>query len=304
MNVTTTLLNQILLMFLLIAVGYFLYKKGFLTQQGSKELGNLLIWIIIPSAILHSFNIPFSYQKSSELLISSSLALFAMFLSIGVSYLAFGTRRPIDNMASSFCSAAFMGIPLVTATLGSDAVFYIGSLVVLVNILQWTYGMFVMTGQKGHIQLRTVLFNPPFIAFMLGLVLFISPIKLPSIATSVLVSVKSINTPVAMFILGCYLAQTEIRSMVRNKNLYIVSFFRLLLIPLLTILFFKLIPFGNDTMKLAVLMTASAPVASTVAVYAQRANKDVGYAVQTICFSTLVSLATLPLIVTIATYLW
>lgn len=304
MNVTTTLLNQILLMFLLIAVGYFLYKKGFLTQQGSKELGYLLIWIIIPSAILHSFNIPFTYQKGIELLISFSLALFAMVISIGVSYLAFGIRRPIDNMASSFCSAAFMGIPLVSATLGSDAVFYIGSLVVLVNILQWTYGMFVMTGQKDHIKLRTILFNPPFIAFMLGLILFISPIKLPSIATSVLVSVKSINTPVAMFILGCYLAQTEIRSMIRIKSLYIVSFFRLLLIPLLTILFFKLIPFGNDTMKLALLITASAPVASTVAVYAQRAKRDVGYAVQTICFSTLVSLATLPLIVTIATYLW
>ena len=185
MNVTATLLNQILLMFLLIAIGYFLYKKGFLTQQGSKELGNLLIWIIIPSAILHSFNIPFTYQKGSELLISFSLALFTMLISIGVSYLAFGIRRPIDNMASSFCSAAFMGIPLVSATLGSDAVFYIGSLVVLVNILQWTYGMFVMTGQKDHIKLRTILSNPPFIAFMLGLVLFVSPFKLPPIATNV-----------------------------------------------------------------------------------------------------------------------
>ena len=140
------LLKQICIMFLLIAVGIYLVKKGFLSEQGGKDLGAILLKVVIPCVVVKSYIVEFTPERAADLAISAALALLALVIAMVISWLVFGTRGRIENFGASFCNVGFIGIPLVQAALGESAVFYLASFIALLNILQWTYGVLIMTG--------------------------------------------------------------------------------------------------------------------------------------------------------------
>ena len=107
-----------------------------------------------------------------------------------------------------------------------------------------------------------------------------------------------------MFTVGVYLAQIDIRDLIRRKALYAVAGTRLLLIPALSLVLLCLLPAEMHDMKLALLLACSCPVGVNVAVYAQLHGKDYGYAVETVILSTALSLLSIPCIVWIASRLW
>ena len=74
MELTIILLRQIAIMALLMAVGYALRKKEFLTEQGTKDLGALLLRVIIPCVVLRSYMVDYTPRRLRELLLSAGLA--------------------------------------------------------------------------------------------------------------------------------------------------------------------------------------------------------------------------------------
>ena len=178
-----------------------------------------------------------------------------------------------------------MGIPIATAIIGNENVFYISAFVALLNILQWTYGVVVMTESKDCIKLDKLIKNPILIAMVIGLSIFFLQIPVPEVATKTISSLASLNAPTAMIILGVYLAQTDIKSVFVGKEMYITSFIRLVFIPVFTLLMLYFLPI-NQNIKLAVIIAASAPIGSNVAVFAQIYNLDYKHAVKTVCLTT------------------
>ena len=69
------LLERIAIMALLMAVGVYLSRKGFLSEQGSRDLGAILLRIIIPCVIIKSYITEYSHQRLLELGLSALLAL-------------------------------------------------------------------------------------------------------------------------------------------------------------------------------------------------------------------------------------
>ena len=67
MEIMIVLFKQIFLMFIYMMIGYVLYKKKLVTKQGSKELGSLLLYIILPMAIIKPYLIDFSREKLEAL---------------------------------------------------------------------------------------------------------------------------------------------------------------------------------------------------------------------------------------------
>ena len=132
-------------------IGLILSKTGLLTERGSKELANILLYIVIPCVIIRSYITEFTTNKLYGLLLSALLAIIAFIISIAVSYTVYGVRKPIANFGTAFCNAGFIGIPLITAVFGSDAAFYVASFASILNLLQWTYGIVVITGRRDMI---------------------------------------------------------------------------------------------------------------------------------------------------------
>lgn len=303
MEIVGLLLKQVLIMFALMGVGYIAYGKKWITDQGTKDIGKLLLNVAIPVIVISNFCVERTAAKTQDLLSSAALSILCMLISIVLSVLIFHKSDRIAEFSSAFSNAGFIGIPLVQATFGSGAVFYISIMIVLINLLQWTYGVFTITDDKSVMDLKKVATNPIVISVLIGLVLYFGNIKLPSTVSSLFTSISSINTPLAMFSSGVYLAQSDLLGMLRKKQVYFVSFIRLLLIPLVITAVFRFLPFGSEELKLAILCAAACPVGSNVAIFAQQYDKDYKSGVEYVCVSTLLSILTLPLIVYIATLL-
>jgi len=301
MDIALLVLNQTILMFLLMSVGFVLRKMGLLSVQGVKELCNLLIYVVIPSVIIKAYFIEKTDQITNELLLSFVFAIVALAISMLVAWIVFGKRYPVENFSTSFASAGFIGIPLVSAVLGLQAVFYITGMVACLNILQYTYGQSLLKGDFKSLTLRKILLNPIIIGLGIGLLIYFTGFKTPEMIKSVVNSASALNAPIAMFVVGTYLTQVDFTTLIKSKITFLTSFFRLLVIPILTLLVFSLIP-GNALMKLAVLLAASAPVGFNVVVFCQLNNVECTDGVKDVCMSSVLSILTMPLIVYIASY--
>lgn len=307
MEIFFTLLQQLIIMFIYMFIGYVLFKKNKITDQGTKDLGTLLIWLIMPALIINGFCVEFSTEKLFQLIFSTLLALLALALAMFISKLLYH-KSPVDSFSSTFSNAGFMGIPLVTATLGADAVFYVTGFLALMNVLQQTYGVKILrtTDNKPHkISWKQLLFHPLIISPIIGLIIFCSGFggSLPMAVSTSIDGIASMTSPLAMIVLGTYLAQTDLKEPFTSIPLYKQSSVRLLLIPFVTILIFYFLPVDN-TIKLAVTISASAPVATTTSIYAHQHEQDYTYAGQTIALSTLLSVITLPVVVLIANLIY
>ena len=293
------LLRQIAIMALLMAVGIYLSRKGFLSPQGTKDLGAILLRIIIPCVIVKSYITTYSRERLLELALSAGLALAAFILAMGIAYLVYGKRRRIENFASAFCNAGFIGIPLAQAVIGDEGVFYMAASVALLNLFQWTYGVYIMTDRRDSISAKTIAKNPVVIAIVIGIALFLSHLPVPGIVTSTLGYIAGMNTPVAMILMGTYMAKLPWRKLL-DKRAYGCVLFRLVIIPAVVLLVFWALPISNQNVALAAYLAAATPVGANICVFAQQYDCDYEFSVVTVCLSTVLSIVTVPLMVSLA----
>ena len=299
------LIRQILQMFLLAGIGFLLFRCGKITREGSRTIGNILIYVSLPAVIINGFLVERTAEHVYGLLWSAAASFVLLLMSVLVSHFVF-RKDPVGAFASSFSNPGFFGIPLVIAALGEGAVFYAAPFIALLNIGQWTYGVSRLNGQPvlQGLQPKKLIRAPFVIALLAGVALFASRLPLPEIISGGLRTVAGLNTPLAMFTVGIYLAQTDIPGMLKRKSLGLISAVRLLAIPLIALLLLWLLPERMQEMRTVLLICAACPVGSNVAVYAQLYGKDYPYAVETVVFSTVLSLASIPLITYLSSLIW
>lgn len=288
------LLRQICMMFLLIALGVFLIKKNFLSEQGGKDLGAILLRIVIPCVILKSYITDHTPERAAGLAISAGMALIAFLTAMVISCIIFGKRRRIENFGASFCNVGFMGIPLVQSVFGDEAVFYLVSYIALLNVFQWTYGVFILTGDRDVIRIKRIITNPAIVAFLLGLIIFFLKLPVPKVIVSTLSSIAAMNTPIAMIILGSYLVKMSVSEMFTSKSAFLCVFVRLVVIPLVTLAVIYMIPGVRMEIRQVILIACSTPVGANVAIFAKQYDKDYRLSVVMVCLSTILCIITVP----------
>ena len=302
MDIINLLIKQIITMVLYMAVGFILFKGKKITREGSANLATLLIWLIVPVVVVKSYCVEPTPQRIQGLTVSAGATVLCLVLSIAIARLVY-PRRPIEHFGAAFSNAGFFGLPLVGAVFGEEAVFHITTFVALLNTLQWVYGVAVLKEEKLKPS-KSMILNPLVISLLIGLFLFFTGLgaKLPVILISTMGGISAMNAPLAMLVMGVYLAQADMKTLWNDRRLYFLSLVRLVLIPAVTLALLWLLPI-DKTVLLALLLTASAPVGANVAVYAQLHNKDYVYATKTVVTSTLLSLVSMPLILMLAQWL-
>ena len=264
---------------------------GLITQEGSKALAHLLLYCVLPCVVLKSFCIEYSAKGAVELAVSIAAGAGVLLLSMAVSWLFF-RKDPMAQIGVAFSNAGFMGLPLVTAVLGGEAVFYAAGFVALLNALQWTYGQAKLSGDKKYIQLGAVLKNPLVLSLLGGVMIYFCRIPVPQILRTPMGAIAGMNAPLAMIVLGVYLARTDLKAIFTRPRLYALSAVRLVCLMLL--------PAGWRQIGTVLIIVNAAPIGSNIAVYAQRLGLNSSYAVQMVCLSTLLSLITLPVMLSLA----
>jgi Predicted permeases len=304
MEIIFTIVQQVSMMYVLMAIGFVIYRKKLVNEEGTKQLSNLLVWVINPLIMLTRYQMEFSMIKLKELGISFVVSLGAMLLGFLIGKIVFKKEQRIDKFAIGFANAGFIGIPLVTSIMGIDKVFFLSAYLVCFNILSYTYGIYMVSGNKKLITVKSLALNPGIIAVIFGLLIFISPIKLPGIIFNAFNLVGQTNTPIAMILLGTYIAKSKLISLFSDKYAYFVCFVKLILIPLVIIIIFKFLPYELAEIKMVVLIAMCTPVGLTVPMFSQMYGGNYEYGAKLVGLSTLLSLATIPVILYLANMIW
>lgn len=298
-----TVFVQVLILFIFMGFGFVGEKKRFISEEGSKVISDVILYFVTPCLIINSLNIDFDAAKLKGLIICIIAFLSVLVFSAILAALAFRRKeaksKSVLMFATVFSNVGYMGIPLQKAVLGDEGVFYGSVCVAVFNVFVWTYGIVCMSSDKKLLSAKKLVLNPGIIAVSIGLVLFIFSIKLPSPVSSAISSMASLNTPLAMMVIGFNLARSNLISAFLDKRVYIISFLRLVLIPLFSL--FILLALGiRGTILVSLIIATSAPVAAATTVFSVKFEKDTELSVKLVAFSTLLSIFTMSAIVALA----
>ncbi len=304
----SALYTQIIVMFLLIGVGAVCYKYKLVTDTGSGQMSALLINFAAPAIIIHSFCREFDRDMLGKLIVAFVLSLLLLVISIGIATLVFrkdSADYADKRMCVIFSNNGFMALPLLQALYGDDGVF-IGSInIVATNIVIWTFGIWLLTraGNRGKIRLswQKILLNPGTIGFFIGLAIFLTSTTLPAVLDEPITFLGNLNTPLAMIVLGIYLAQSNLIDIVKDRSMYLVYLFRLLVIPFLTILIMQILHIDSDVAHVLIISIAT-PCAVAASMFAQLYGTNYRYSSRMIAFSTLLSAITMPMMLSLCAY--
>lgn len=296
MEIVSLLVWKILNMFIVMGIGAFLYKKEIISDRTTEELGKVLIQVVLPAVVLSQMWTEYSAQKQQTVIRCFVLGLLAQILAVGAAWIRF---RKDSDAASRGCSAfsnvGFFGIPVITAVMGSAAVFYVSPTVGTANLLMSTLLVAWFSRSTDAIKLRSVLLNPALISLVIGTALFFLKVPRPDIISDVLSTLNQLNTPVALLLSGAFLARSDLIGALRKPEVWRVTLWRLVLIPAGILLLFRLLPVGTVEEKTAVWISLSCPIGMNLPVYARLYDPDsVAVCAEEVCITTLLSILTLP----------
>ncbi|VDG20029.1 malate transport protein (putative) [Lactobacillus plantarum JDM1] [Lactiplantibacillus mudanjiangensis] len=298
----TQLTSQIILMFVLMLVGLMINKLGFMHAQTSTDLTNILLYVVSPCLIIKAFEQTFSTTRLQTLGRVMLGIIIIYVLMIVITQLAFKrvkdpNLRRIMRYGSVYSNAGFMGIPLTSSLFGSTGVFFAVASLAAFNIFSWTHGITLFTGQQGRRRdnLKQIILNPNIIAIVLGLILFVTALPVPTLANRAITTVSSINTPLSMIVIGNSLADVKFNRETLDKRLWWVLLLRNLMFPYLAIVILQLLGLTGVPLFTTVLMMAC-PVAGIVVLFTLKVHGEPGPAVAIMSLSTILSIVTIPLV--------
>lgn len=302
MNIVSIVFGQIVMMFLMMAVGAGAYKTGLVTEKGSAELSNITLYLVIPFVVLTSFQIDFDANIFHGIVITFVLGIIAHGLAILLSYVLVRgrdqDRTALERFSMVYPNCGFMGIPLAQAVLGSKGVIYITAFIAAQNLFIWSHGVASMQGSFKKESIKEVFKAPVMIATFAGLLCYLLQIKFPALVFRPLKAIADMNTPLAMMISGTAIAQTNLLKTLSKPRIYIMTALRLLIVPFVMFLILIFVPVAKD-LKILSLLATSASTAAITTMFAVKFKKDVGYAAELFAISTIAAIATLPLMISL-----
>lgn len=297
-------LSKVVILFVMVAAGYVCGKMNLISDGGAKEMTAVLFWIVTPCLIIVSLQNMIGKVSIGNLLLSGVLSVVCIAVSIGFSFLLFRKhpteRKKMLRFAVSYSNCGFMGLPLVYAVLGEQGVAYASMFIAAFNLFAWTHGVSSMKSEPG-IDLKKAILNPGILGLLAGLILFILSARLPEVLLTPMQYFSDLNTPLAMLVVGVYIAQIPLRELFEDNDLYRLSILRLLVVPFLC--FLILLPFHIDrTIFTTLLILSSAPSAANSVMFAAQFGGDTRLGSKAVAITTLFSAVTMPLFPILVNY--
>lgn len=292
------LLNLQGMLFLLIAAGVVLRKKGILPEGAKAILTDLVIYLILPCNIINSFFIEFNLEILKGFAV---ILTIASLIQIGCLMFAkvFYNREPESRKKvlqyGTVCSnAGFMGNPIAEGVYGAEGLMYASIFLIPQRIVMWSAGISYFTESPDRKEVvKKVLTHPCIVAVYIGMVLMTLQISLPVFLEDTIRSVGGCTTAVSMVLIGTILAEVEPGSIL-DKGIVKYSFIRLVLIPFLVFACCRLLHVDPLLSGVSVLLTGM-PAGSTTAILAAKYDGDYIFATKCVVITTLLSLVTIPL---------
>lgn len=301
--------GQVAVLFALMGVGALCRRLKWVDDAAAKGMVEVLVAVVTPCLVVEAFQRPFESALMRQLALAFLVVAAAHLVAIALACLFIRGGRPetrgVLRVAAAFGNAGFMGLPLEAAILGSEGVFFGIVYVAVFNVFIWSWGLMQIRGSSLRAMSRgevvKTLFNPGFIGLALGVPLFCLSIALPGVVREPVKMLADLNTPLAMIVIGFYLAGALFRPLFGNPDAYLSAFVRLVVFPLAVIaLMYPFKAWLMPGMMIAIAIAACAPAAALNSMFAAKYGKDVDTAVGIVSGTTLLSILTMPPMIALA----
>ncbi|MDO5448647.1 MAG: AEC family transporter [Clostridia bacterium] len=298
--------NQVAVLFILMALGIVSNKLHWLDDKAVKSVTNIVLYFVTPCVIINSFSREVEKSLIYGLIITAVVAALTFGFSIAFAHLWIRDKDPdverVYRYAAIFGNCGFMALPLEEAVLGDIGTFYGAVYIAVFNLIVWTYGVWLMSGDKSNVKAKALTTNPGLIGTVIGILILVCGIKLPNLIATPISYMASLNTPLPMIIIGYYLGNLSVKKLVSNKKQYLIALYRLILFPAVTLLMVWMAKVDPIIMVVCTIASA-APTAANTAMFATLYGKDAELGAQIMSVTTLISLITLPLLVAFAQFI-
>ena len=303
MHISLLLMNQIIQLFIMIFMGFIIVKAKLLKAEDSKILSVIVLYLIIPCVIINAFQVDYTPQTVKGLLIAlAGSVMTQVILLIVVSILGRVFHLNEVEVASIYYSnSGNLIVPIVTFILGKEWVLYGCVFMSVQLVFIWTHCKKIISRESTY-DWRKIVLNINMISIAIDIILFLTRIHLPAIINNTLSAVGSMIGPASMIVTGMLFAGMDFKQIFANKRVYFVSFFRLIIVPVIALFLIKcsqLSTFSSNGNKLMliVFLAIITPSASTVTQMCQVYENDSQYASAINVVTTLLAIVTMPLMV-------
>ena len=302
----TVLFSNLVGLFLLIGVGFFAVRAKLLPVEISKPLSTLLMKITVPATIITSMLRPFDpgFMRLGLSIVAVGMVMFPLFsvLSLGLSKLLRVPqgRRGMWCCCATFCNNGFMGFPVALALFGEEGLALTVMLSIPFNLLMYSVGAKMVCmdcdGQTKPLSWGRAILNLVNLSMAVGLLLYITQFQLPQAILAPLGYLSDATTPLSMIVTGINLSQGRLSDVVRDRDALTSSLARLLVFPVLAWALMRLAP-GLDALVVgAALINLSMPAPAAASLLGEEYGGHTQMAARTIFLSSLLCIATIPLI--------
>ena len=304
------MLKNVIVFVALAIPGYLLIKTKLLKKEQSGALSMLLMYVGMPFLI-------FSSTINNITINNEFLATIGIVLGIGVVYTfaMFFVSKPLTKMereektqgmmrfSSVFSNNGFLGIPLAMAVFGagSMALMVVIILNIVTNVLMYTLGIYLISGDRKAISLKKAFLNPVLIAFVVGIIANLLNVKgyVPEVATYS-THFSNLVTPISMTILGMKMGGVKFLELFKSWKTYYVSALKLVVFPMIIVAIVfvlnQVTAIITPDMVLGVLIAFAMPTAGLASTFSDNFGGDTENAVAFTLGTTVLSIVTIPLL--------
>jgi len=306
----SVILHQMVQLFIVIGIGYLLFKVKMIGVEFNRQATKLLVNCTMPATIMSSVLAQPAERDLSIVfkVFGISLVIYILLPVLAILVVKL-IRIPKEQQGlymfmTTFSNVGFMGFPVVGSIFGDTAVFYAAMLNIIFTIANFTYGVVQMnygTVSSGEKLFKWKnLLSPGLIFSVLSVLVYVAGVTFPADVVSVIDTLGSLTTPMAMLLIGSTLATMDIRSVINEKRVYAFIPFRQIIVPVIVWGILRL--FVRDTLILGVMtVLLLMPVANNSVLFATMFEKDEQLAAKTVFISTVFSIVTVPLMLYILT---
>jgi len=293
----TIILEQLGLLFMFIALGYFFGKKGLIKSEHSKVLSTLGTYLFSPCVVLQAFATHFNIANIRQyypLILAGAAILTVLMIAshFGAKLLApAGYDRKVYEYSLITPNYGFMGYALAEGVFGPAALLSMILFAIPHYIYIYTMGFCALTNRRATIK---QLLNPIMLCLLAGAFIGITGIRLPDVVNSFLAKGSACMAPMGMVLTGLVISEFDLRKLVTDKKVYITSILRLLVIPLAA--YAVLRPLCSDDVVRSAMLLLAMPCGLNTIIFPKLVGEDCSLGAKLAFVSSIMSIVTLPLI--------
>ena len=300
-----SLFLEMLVIFILISIGFILYRTGKIADGGMKTMSFLVVNFCNPAIILNA-----AMQNEEPIapaLMGNAVLVTVLIYAIliGISYLLpLLLRIPKKNrfayqMLTVYGNVGYIGFPVCAAVLGQDALLYVSINCLVYNVLFYTYGEALLAraaGVKEGGRGIGGIINAGTVSSLLTLLLYLVKIPVPMVLSDTVGYLSDACVFLSMLVLGCSIAQKPLKFLITgSKTMWVFLVLRMLVIPAAIVLVLK--PFVHNELLLGTIaIMVSLPGGNLPLMVAEQDGLETSELSRGIVLTTIACIVTIPLI--------